>query len=68
MLDAEPLQQRRHVIFAVRCSHLRRRPPLPIKLSRVDVPRLVQELPYLFRNVMWLGATDGSWSMNTLPY
>jgi hypothetical protein len=27
-LEAETLEQRRHVIFAVRCSHLRRRPPV----------------------------------------
>ena len=44
-LEAELLQQRRHVIFAVRCSHLRRRPPVPIKLPHVDVQRLVQILP-----------------------
>jgi hypothetical protein len=41
-LEAETLQQRRHIMFAVRCSHLRRRPPLPVQLVHVDVPRLVQ--------------------------
>ena len=50
-LEAETLQQRRHIMFAVRCGHLRRRPPLPIKLPRVDVPRLVQVLPYLLHHV-----------------
>ena len=40
LLEAETLQQRRHIIFAVRCSHLRRRPPVPIKLPHVDVQRL----------------------------
>ena len=59
VLDAEPLQQRRHVVSAMCCGHLRRRLPMLIQLPHVDVPRLVQELPYLFRNVMWLGATDG---------
>ena len=51
MLDAETLQQNRHIMFAVRCSYLRRRPPVPVKLPRVDVPRLVQVLPYLLHHV-----------------
>jgi hypothetical protein len=33
-LEAETLQQRRHVIFAVRCGHLRRRPPLTVSWSK----------------------------------
>ena len=33
--EAETPQQRRHIIFAERCGHLRRRPPLPVKLPRV---------------------------------
>jgi hypothetical protein len=50
-LDAEPLQQRRHIIFAVRCGHRRRRPPVPVQLVPVDVQRHVQVRPYLLRHV-----------------
>jgi hypothetical protein len=41
LLDAETLQQSRHIMSAERCSHLRRRPPVPVQLPHVDVPRLV---------------------------